>query len=310
MITANCSSIHRWIAAAAFAVACFTLCPTALMGETSTTRNVRIEKVADGLVFPEGPVWLPEGYLVFSDVQDAKIVRIKPGGGTDVWLDKGMKTNGLILSNDKQAIYACCSSDLKMLRIDLRTSEIKVLASDYKGRKFNDVNDVAVDAKGNIFFTDPKWSAKPDDVQAVYRISPDGNVEMAATIDRQPNGIVVSPDQKWIYVGRTGGSDIWRFGLGPGGEMLDGAQWVKLEPGAGPDGMTIDRKGNLYVAQAGNGKITVVSPEGQTLQQVKVFERMATNCEFQGDNQNVLYVTGDGTKNGKRLGAVYKLTFE
>ena len=277
-------------------------------GGLAMAQEVKIEKVADNLVFPEGPVWHPDGYLLFSDVQDATIQKLKPEGGTETWFSKGKKTNGLILSNDRTKIYACCYSERELLEIDLKTKECKVLAKEFNGRELNNVNDVGIDAEGNVFFTDPKWGPKENDVQGIYCYSKDGILTLAAKVDNQPNGLVVSPDQKWLYVDRSGGDDIWRYKLGKNGKLSEGIQWVKLEPGAEPDGMTIDSKGNLYVAQAGNGKVCVISPEGKILQLIQVVPRLTTNCEFQGDNESILYVTCGG-KQGQRLGSVYKLTF-
>jgi len=280
---------------------------TGALCEDPKPSEAAVEKMADNLVFPEGPVWHPDGYLLFSDVHDSKIMKLLPGGGAEVWFDKGKKTNGLILSNDKKKIYACCYSEFELLEIDLKTREYRVLAREYEGRRFNNVNDVAIDAEGNVFFTDPKWGAKAGDVQGVYCYSKDGKLSLAAKVDLQPNGLVVSPDQKWLYVDRSGGHDIWRFKLGKGGILSEGAQWVKLEPRAEPDGMTIDKKGNLYVAQAGNGKVCILSPEGKTIQLIQVVPRLATNCEFKGNDENTLYVTCGG-KQGAKLGSVYKIT--
>lgn len=280
-----------------------------ISGGEIMAQEVKVEKVAENLVFPEGPVWHPEGYLLFSDVHDSKIVKLKPEGGAEVWFDKGKKTNGLILSNDRKVIYACCYSETEMLEIDLATKEYKVLASSFDGKRFNNVNDVAIDAQGNIFFTDPKWGAKQGDLQGVYCYSKEEKLFLAAKVDKQPNGLVVSPDQKWLYVDRSGGHDIWRFKLEKGGILSEGVQWVKLEPGAEPDGMTIDSKGNLYVAQAGNGKICILSPEGKTIQLIPVVPRLATNCEFHDGDESILYVTCGG-KRDKREGSVYKITFE
>ena len=279
-----------------------------ISGGEIMAQEVKVEKVAESLVFPEGPVWHPEGFLLFSDVHDSKIMKLKPEGGAEVWFDKGKKTNGLILSNDRKAIYACCYSETELLKIDLSTKEYKVLASSYKGKRFNNVNDVAIDAQGNVFFTDPKWGAKEGDLQGVYCYSKEGKLSLAAKVDKQPNGLVVSPDQKWLYVDRSGGQDIWRFKLEKGGILSEGIQWVKLEPGAEPDGMTIDKKGNLYVAQAGNGKICILSPEGKTLQLIPVVPRLATNCEFRGGDESILYIPCGG-KGDKKEGSVYKITF-
>ncbi len=275
---------------------------------TTGTQQIKIEKVADNLVFPEGPVWHPEGYLLFSDVHDSTIQQLNPAGGATTWFDKGKKTNGLIMSNEGSKIYACCYSERELLEIDATTREFRVLARQCDGREFNNVNDVAIDAEGNVFFTDPKWGAKEDDIQGIYCYSREGTVFLAAEVDKQPNGIVVSPDQKWLYVGRSGGNDIWRFKLGKKGDLTEGRQWVQLEPGAEPDGMTVDSRGNLYVAQAANGKICILSPKGDTLLRIQVVPRLTTNCEFMGADESVLFVTCGGRRD-ERNGSVYKITF-
>jgi gluconolactonase len=287
----------------------FSLAPTIARGGTTVSQAIKVERVADNLVFPEGPVWHPDGFLLFSDVHGKTIERLKPGGGSETWFDRGKKTNGLIMSNDGSKIYACCYSEFELLEIDARTKEFRVLANGFKGRPLNNVNDVAVDAKGNVFFTDPKWGPKEGDIQGVYRLRPNGDFDMAVQLDQQPNGLVVGPDQKWMYVARSGAHHIFRFRLGEDGSLADGAVWGDLEPGDEPDGMTVDSKGNVYVAQAGNGRLRVLSPEGKTLHLVQIVDRMATNCEFQpGTYDKVLYVTGGG-KNGQRTGCVWKVTF-
>ena len=278
---------------------------------------VKIEKVADGLVFPEGPVWHPDGFLLFSDVQGGKIMKLDAVGGCEPWInfDPPRQTNGLMLSNDRTKIYAGGHGELALLEIDAHSKATRIVTRECSGLPYNDVNDVATDSAGHVFFTDPKWGKKAATPQGVYRVNPaDGTTTLAAALDRMPNGITISPDQRWLYVDRTGGDDVWRYRLSAEGTLTDGARWIALDAKSGPDGMSIDRQGNLYICQAGNGCVQVVSAEGKILRSVKVFERMCTNCEFEhagpggiGDGR-VLYVTGGGLANQK-VGAVYRLTF-
>ncbi len=283
---------------------------TSEKGTTMTQQAAaRVEKIADNLVFPEGPVWHPDGFLLFSDVHGKTIERIKPEGGSQTWFDKGKKTNGLIMSNDGRSIYACCHSEFEMLRIDAKTGDFEVLTSKYEGKPYLNVNDVALDKRGNVFFTDPTWAPGPDKVQGVYRISPDGKVVRAVTTTDQPNGLVVSPDQKWLYLARSGTHDIMRFKLEENGDLTEGSVWLQLDHGDNPDGMTIDSKGNLYIAQYVTGNIRVVSPSGKTLMTVPITDR-TTNCELQpGTNEKVLWVTCGGSGDGKRDGSVWRVTF-
>lgn len=283
-----------------------------------TSDGVRIEKMADGLVFPEGPVWHPDGYLIFSDIQDHKIMRLKPEGGAEPWIsfDPPRQTNGMILSNDRKTVYACGHGKLEFLGIDAKSREIKVLSADADGRPYANMNDVAMSTAGQLYFTDPKWGETSGIIQGIYWHNPqDDSTTRVAVLDQQPNGIVISPDQKYLYVARTGGNDIWRYELQLDGSLAPGAKWIDLPPKAAPDGMCIDTAGYLYLAHAGDGAVQVISPEGKTLRTVKVFDRMCTNVEFEGagpgsiGDGKVLYATGGGGRPAQRSGAVYKLTF-
>jgi len=266
------------------------------------------EKIADGFVSAEGPVWHPDGYLLFSDVHGARIIKVTPGGGDpEVWFDKGIKTNGLAFSADHRRLFACCYSERQLLEIDPVTREYKTLASAWNGREFNNVNDLVLDKQGNIFFTDPKWGPGPDDIQGIYCYSADGETTLAARVDRQPNGICVSPDGDWLFVSRSGARDILRFRLDPGGSLYEPSTWARVE--SEPDGITMDQEGRMYVALAGNGKLCVLSPEGRAVVTIPVFDRMATNCEFSGEDKSVLYVTGR-LKEGDRPGAVYRVVID
>lgn len=272
-------------------------------------RSYTVERIADNLVFPEGPVWVPEaagGYLLFSDVHGATIQKLLPGGGSETWFSRGKKTNGLILSHDGKKIYACCYSEFELLEIDIATREFRVLADNFQGRRFNNVNDVALDADGNVYFTDPKWGAKEGDPQGIYCVTADGQTTMSAQLEMQPNGILVSHDQKLVYATRSGAHDVWVFDRAGRGALVNGRQFCRLE--SEPDGMTHDSKGNLYIALAGNGKLCIVSPEGEILQTIPLMERMTTNCEFEGGSDSVLYVTGGGKKDS-RIGGVWRIRF-
>ncbi|MGB9691301.1 MAG: SMP-30/gluconolactonase/LRE family protein [Candidatus Sumerlaeaceae bacterium] len=271
--------------------------------------RAKIQKVAEGLVFPEGPVWHPEGYLLFSDVHGATIERLLCQGGTESWWSVGKKTNGLIMSPDGLNIIACCYSERELLEIDAFTKSFRVLANNCEGRPFLNVNDVAVDSNGIIYFSDPCWDPAYDEHQAVYMLTPDGEVCCAARIRFQPNGLVVSPDEKWLFVARSGAHDIVRFERAPNGAIVGGDIWCRLADGAEPDGMTIDQEGNLYVALAGTGQLQVLDQRAKTLGLFDICGRMATNCEFEGANENVLYVTGGGRRSA-RNGCIWRVEFE
>jgi gluconolactonase len=267
-----------------------------------------VKQVASGLVFPEGPVWHPDGFLLFSDVHGGTIEKLVGDGRTETWWKTGKHTNGLIMSPDKKKILACCYSERELLEIDAWDKSYRVLAAECCGRPFLNVNDVAVGEDGVIYFSDPTWDSTSGLIQGVYAVFPDGRVKLAAEVPYQPNGLVISPDQQRLYVARSGAHDILCFHKERGGEISGGMVWTKLFHGAEPDGMTIDSRGNLYVALAGTGQLAVIDSKGRCLEVFDICGRMATNCEFHGDDEHLLYVTGGGRR-GSREGGVWLVEF-
>lgn len=271
--------------------------------------RLKVEQVADGLVFPEGPVWHPDGFLLFSDVHGGTIQRLLEPRGTETWWAQGKKTNGLIMSPDGTRIYACCYSDRTLLEIDALGKSYRVVAERCGGRNFLNVNDVAVALDGTIYFSDPCWDPAHAADQGVYKVTPDGEVALAVSVEKQPNGLVVSPDQEFLFVARSGAHDILRFRRTSRGELESPETWVELPDGSEPDGMTIDRAGNLYVALAGTGELAIVGHDAKLIHIAQICGRMATNCEFQGANESILYVTGGGRREGHE-GGVWRVEID
>lgn len=278
------------------------------MGDAATT--LTLERVASGLVFPEGPAWHPENYLLFSDVHGSRIYSLQ-NGTQESWLtfEAPRKTNGLAVAPDGRTLYACGHGELALLGIDLDTRAVDTLTTGCDGRSFHNVNDLAVTSAGVVYFTDPKWGPKGGDRQGVYRYDPSSRqTTLAASMTEQPNGIALSPDGRFVYVARSGGNDLWRYTISADGALSGGA-WTKLPPGTQPDGMAVDADGNLYVCGAGDGHVHILDAEAKHLTAFKVFDRMATNCTFDPRNirsaEKVLYITGGGRGKGTE-GEVYR----
>jgi gluconolactonase len=262
----------------------------------------------DGLVFPESPVLDSTNSVLFSDVHGSKIYRFTQAGKSSVWFDKGIKTNGLYFSKDWKKLYACCFSEKSLIEIDAKTKKYKVLAKDYQGKPFNNVNDLSIAPNGTIYFTDPSWSGKTTDIQGIYAYSPKKGLRRVAEITQQPNGIAVTPDGKWLYVDRSGAADLWRYKILPDGTLSEGTCLIQLEKGSSPDGLTIDSIGNIYIAQFGNDKIAIVSPEGKLIQLVDLPVHKPTNVELFKADERVLFVTSGGAED-KKEGSLLNLFF-
>jgi gluconolactonase len=202
-------------------------------------------------------------------------------------------------------------------RTNLKTGNVEWLADRYQGKRFDNPNDLTIDGKGRVYFTDrPGAKPAPDEtgINAVYRVDPDGSVAQilkAPEIER-PNGIMISPDDKTLYLIeahiKTGGARLIRaYDLSAEGTVTNMRVFYNFSPGRSGDGMTVDTQGNLYVAAGLNiprgsdetmdnkAGIYVISPAGQLTRFIPIPEDLVTNVAFGGPDMKTLYVTAGKT---------------
>jgi gluconolactonase len=270
----------------------------------------------------EGPVWHPGGYLFFTGGD--QITRFDARGQTTVYRRPSGGANGLLLDSQKRLVV-CEAGQRRVTRTETNGS-IVVLADNFQGKRFNSPNDLTIDSKGRIYFTDPRYGKRDDmeirdaegrAVEGVYRIDAPGKVEriIAHEADR-PNGILVTPDDKRLYVADNnnnaigGARKLWRFDLKSDGTITPNSRTLMFnwETGRGPDGLKMDRQGLLYVAAGLNvsnppyestekfkGGIYIVSPEGKLVDFIPIPKDEVTNCAFGGSDLRTLFITGGGT---------------
>ena len=266
----------------------------------------------------EGPAWHPKLGLLMSG--DGNVNRLGLDGKLHVYL-KGAGTNGLLFDR-KGRLLMCQPKYRRFSRY--AEGKLTVLTAKYQGKKYNQPNDIAVDSKGRIYFSDPKYGPRTDmemldakgrKVEGVYRIDPNGKVTRIIThaADR-PNGLLVTPDDKYLYVADNnnntvgGARKLYRFELKSDGSVdLKSRKLIyDWKDGRGPDGMAIDVKGRLYVAGGRNkpnkfetntnkGGIYVFSLAGKLLKFVHIPRDEVTNCAFGGKDLRTLYITAGGT---------------
>ncbi len=278
-----------------------------------------IELVADTFKFAEGPVWSPEGYLLFSDVPESKIYKITEEGEVTLFVDPSGNTNGLAFLPDGRLIG--CQREPRKLAIINGSDVFEDYVVGYLGNKFSSPNDLTVHSRGHVFFTDPPWGLKkkfqdPEKeipFSGVYLYTYDtGELRVIDSLLELPNGIALSPDEKYLYVAenKCNGDVSNRFDM----PMLwmryrldDSLRVIKREefifaadsmPLRSPDGMEVDNLGNLYCT--GPGGLSVYNSQGKPVAFLN-FQIPPTNCAFGGKNGNILYITARN--------AVYKLTF-
>lgn len=250
--------------------------------------DVKVERVAGGFAFTEGPVWSREGYLLFSDVPSNRIIRFIPGKGHDVFRENSNGANGNVFDG-KANLYTCESRTRQVTRTD-RKGRISVLAGKWEGRRFNAPNDIVVRRDENVYFTDPAFGNQTDtrelDFYGVYQITPRGELKLIARPEGRPNGIGLSPDGKILYVANSDERNLRSYDLDRNGSASNERVFVSGIDGV-PDGICLDEKGNIYVTARG---VAVYSPGGRLLTTIEMSERPA-NCAFGDLDFQTLYIT-------------------
>ncbi|MCI0493960.1 SMP-30/gluconolactonase/LRE family protein, partial [candidate division KSB1 bacterium] len=208
------------------------------------------------------------------------------------------KTNGLTVFRDG-SLFACDFGRGAILRIS-RDGTTQIYADGYEGRRFNRPNDLAFDADGNLYFSDPNAYRTENPDGAIYRVDAiTRQVTRAADSLAFPNGLAFSSNAKFLYVAESAFQRIVKFRVLPGGSLAEKKVFVEL-PGGDPDGMNFDRKGNLYVAHFGGGVIFVIAPDGKIIKKLITPGKKPSNVEFGDSDLRTLFVTEVETN------AVYK----
>ena len=229
----------------------------------------KIVKLHTDFKFTEGPAPDRAGNVYFSDIPNERIHKIDAGGKLSVFREKSNRANGLMV-NAKGEIVACeMAGQVVALSADGKSR--RVLADKYQGKRFNAPNDLVLDKHGGVYFTDPAFGAPmplPQEKTAVYYIASGGKVTRLIDNLPNPNGIILSPDEKTLYVIPSGQADMMAYPVEATGKIGKGRVCCTLkqrkEGGkSGGDGLTIDVKGNLYITS--DLGLQVFNPEGKLL---------------------------------------------
>ncbi len=250
------------------------------------------ERIAGGFEFTEGPVWHPEGFLIFSDIPANRQYRWHPTEGVSIWREPSGNSNGLTL--DRQGrIIACEHGGRRVSRAEPGAEPVTV-ADRYGGKRLNSPNDVVVRSDGTIYFTDPPYGITPEEREqpcnGVYRILTDGTVELLVDDFDRPNGLAFSPDESILYIDDSPRRHVRAFDVLPDGRLANSRIFADMDhpqPGS-PDGMKVDVAGNLYVTGATG--VWVFEPDGTWLGVIATPERPA-NCAWGDEDRQTLYIT-------------------
>jgi gluconolactonase len=276
-------------------------------------KDAKLEKIADGFTWVEGPVWHKQGgYLLFSDIPANAVYKWKSGEGASVYLKSsgysgtapfaGMEpgSNGLTFDAKGQLVL-CRHGDRQIGRLE-SNGTIVPLADHYDGHKINSPNDLVYKSNGDVYFTDPPFGlphafadSSKAPVQGVYRLAKDGTLTLLIHDIKAPNGIAFSPDEKTLYV-----SDVdpkraaWlAYDMQPDGTVTNGrvffdaTRWRK-DPFFGPDGFKVDHQGNIFGARPGG--LSVIAPDGKLLGTIETGQ--PTSNVAWGEDGRTLFITG------------------
>jgi gluconolactonase len=257
------------------------------------SREAKLETVATGFGFTEGPVWDQRGFLYVSDEETNKIFRVYTDGHKEELISLGDPDGN---TYDRQLRLLDCASVLRAIIQISPDGKYTILADRYQGKKFNSPNDVVLGPDGAIYFTDPTLDLPQGEKQelpfrGVYRLDEKGDVNLLTKELSQPNGLAFSPDGKHFYVDDSELRNIRVYDVVAGGTLANGRIFAEEPGGKGdgvPDGMRVDRQGNIYVT--GPRGIWVWDAQGHHLGTIVVPEQPANLTWGDGDYQ-ALYVT-------------------
>ncbi|MGL5074587.1 MAG: SMP-30/gluconolactonase/LRE family protein, partial [Waterburya sp.] len=255
--------------------------------------NTQVEKVATGFEFTEGPVWHPDGFLLFSDIPANTIYQWQPKQETEIFRQPSGNANGNTFDQSKRLISAE-HGNRRVSRTE-KDGKIVTLASHYQGKRLNSPNDLAVKSDGSIYFTDPPYGIKPEQEElgfyGVYRLAPDGQLTLLVDDFVRPNGIAFSPDETKLYVNDSEKGHIRVFDVQSDGMLANGKLFAEMKPPSekgAADGMKVDIKGNIY--STGPGGVWIFSPNGDLLDLIETPEPPA-NLAWGDRDYKTLYIT-------------------
>lgn len=260
----------------------------------------------------EGPAWDGKGNLYFTG--GGRITRRDSAGKYHLFRETS-GVNGLLFDHEGRLIV-CENTALRVTRTE-KDGKITILADNYQGKKFNSPNDLAIDSKGRIYFSDPRYGKRDgmEMIEGVYRIDAPGKVTrvLGEEVNR-PNGLLVSPDGKYLYVADNnndtegGARKLWRFDLKADGSVNPASRKLIFDwkTSRGPDGLDVDEKGLLYVAGGRNkanrfetaepykSGVYILTPEGQLVDTIPIADDEVTNVAFGGPGRKTLFITAGG----------------
>jgi gluconolactonase len=294
---------RRWYLPVLALIGALVFCaPSPCLAKGVTAGPVELFATIPGSGFIEGPSYNPDdGYLYFVEIEAGWISRVSPQGKYEQFYNIGaagnlLGPNGMIYDGKKKRLLIA-HRDMGIVSLDPKTKELKTICHTYNGIKLNGPNDLCIDSKGNIYFSDTWATSISNRKGAVYRIDAQtGDVTPIMENLAFPNGILLSPDEQFIYCAEFGTNRLLRGYLINGGKACIFLHVQRyFNGGWGVDSMGMDEKGNLYIALFGGGKVYVLEPkQADIIDVIESPDPEATgtdNARFGGPDNKTLYIT-------------------
>lgn len=280
-------------------------------GELPPESAVAPVKVAEVPGYCEGVVFDRRGDAYISDTRHGKIYRVAADGQTSVWAETGAPNGHKILADGTHLV--CDGSRHAVLRLDAAGKIVGAAASESEGKPLRAPNDLTFDRAGGFYFTDPGGSSKENPIGTLHHTDRAGVTRLVASGLAFPNGVVLRPGNRTLLVGESGFNRIIEFELSTPGVVKSKRVFADLPTKQGeqianaPDGMCLDRDGNLYVAHYGMRRVQVLDPRGKLIRSYPGGNLTTSNVAFGGERLDRLYVTGALADQQTSRGALFRL---
>jgi gluconolactonase len=250
--------------------------------------RVDVTKLADGLGFTEGPAWSKDGFLVYSDTPNDRLLKWIPGQMPEVYREDAHGPSGNAFDAQGR-LYTCETRARRVTRTD-KNGRIEVLAERWDGKRLNAPAGIVVSNSGHVYFTDPAFGYQSDhrelEFYGIYHIPPKGAMELVTKAPARPHGIALSPNGRTLYVSNADEHNVRAYDLDRSGGSSGERILISGIPGV-PGGISVDEKGNLFVAASGIG---IYSPDGRLLHTIEMRDP-ASSCAFGEADMKSLFVS-------------------
>jgi gluconolactonase len=242
----------------------------------------------------EGPCFDAEGNLFLVDIPYGRIFRVTSGGDWSVVAEYDGEPNGLRLMADGRIAVADYRQGI--LSLDPGSGTITPIVSRYRSERLKGPNDLIVARNGDIYFTDQGQTGLHDPTGRVFRLRANGQMDCILSNGPSPNGLVLTPDEKFLFVAMTRDNSVWRLPVLPDGTTMKVGRFSQYFGTIGPDGMAVDSESNVFVAHASLGSIFVHNPHGELIARIASCRgRMVTNLAFGGPDRKTIFITESET---------------